>query len=92
VPEEIKRERIERLVDLVQRVAKERNEARVGRTEEVLVEGPSRTDAALLRGRTRRNVTVNFAGTGAPGSLVDVKIDGATSTTLKGIELAAVAA
>jgi hypothetical protein len=37
-------------------------------------------------------VTVNFAGTGAPGSLVDVKIDGATSTTLKGIELAAVAA
>ena len=40
---------------------------RVGRVEEVLVEGPSRTDAALLRGRTRRNTTVNFR---APRRLV----------------------
>ena len=46
----------------------------------------------LLRGRTRRNVTVNFAGTSAAGELVDVRIEGATSTTLKGTELAAVAA
>ena len=38
--------------------------------EEVLVEGPSRTDPALLRGRTRRNTTVNFAGTAQPGELV----------------------
>jgi tRNA-2-methylthio-N6-dimethylallyladenosine synthase len=92
VPEEVKRERIERLVELVQRVAHERNEERVGGVEQVLVEGPSRTDPALLRGRTRRNVTVNFAGTSTPGELVEVKIDAATSTTLKGIELAAVAA
>jgi tRNA-2-methylthio-N6-dimethylallyladenosine synthase len=92
VPEEVKRDRIERLVELVQRVAHERNEARVGRVEEVLVEGPSRTDPARLRGRTRRNITVNFAGTGAPGCLVDVRIEAATSTTLKGRELAAVAA
>ena len=92
VPEDVKRERIERLVELVQRVAHARNEARVGRTEEVLIEGPSRTDPVLLRGRTRRNVTVNFAGTSAPGSLVDVRIETATSTTLKGRELAAVAA
>ena len=92
VPEEVKRERIERLVELVQRLAHERNQARVGRTEEVLVEGPSRTDTAFLRGRTRRNVTVNFAGTSAPGTLVDVRIEAATSTTLKGRELAAVAA
>jgi tRNA-2-methylthio-N6-dimethylallyladenosine synthase len=92
VPEDVKRERIERLVELVQRIAHARNEARVGRVEEVLVEGPSRTDPSLLRGRTRRNVTVNFAGTTAAGDLVDVRIDGATSTTLKGTELAAVAA
>ena len=50
VPDEVKRERIERLVDLVQRIAAERNAERVGRVEEVLVEGPSRTDQALLRG------------------------------------------
>jgi tRNA-2-methylthio-N6-dimethylallyladenosine synthase len=92
VPEEVKRERIERLIDVVQRVAEERNALRVGRVEEVLVEGPSRTDPKLLRGRTRRNTTVNFAGTAAPGQLVGVQIDGATSTTLKGTQLTAVAA
>jgi tRNA-2-methylthio-N6-dimethylallyladenosine synthase len=83
VPEEVKRERIERLIEVVQRVARERNETRIGRVEEVLVEGASRTDASLLRGRTRRNTTVNFNGDAQPGELVDVEIDGATSTTLR---------
>jgi tRNA-2-methylthio-N6-dimethylallyladenosine synthase len=92
VPDDVKRERIERLVEVVQGIAHERNTARVGRVEQVLVEGPSRTDNSLLRGRTRRNTTVNFAGTSAPGSLVEVRIEDATSTTLKGHELAAVAA
>lgn len=92
VPEDVKRERIERLVEVVQRVARERNEERVGLVEEVLVEGPSRTDASLLRGRTRRNTTVNFSGTACPGDLVHVRIEDATSTTLSGSELAAVAA
>jgi tRNA-2-methylthio-N6-dimethylallyladenosine synthase len=92
IPEDIKRDRIERLIDLVQDVARTRNEARVGRVEEVLVEGPSRTDPALLRGRTRRNTTVNFAGTAQPGELVDVQIDAATSTTLRGVQAVAVAA
>ncbi len=92
VPEETKRERIERLVDVVQRVANERNRERVGRLEEVLVEGPSRTDSALLRGRTRRNTTVNFAGAAQPGDLVSVAIESATSQTLHGKQLAAVAA
>ena len=92
VPDEIKRDRIERLVELVQRVARERNDARVGRLEEVLVEGPSRTDAAALRGRTRRNTTVNFAGTAAPGELVDVRITSASSTTLRGEQPVAAAA
>jgi tRNA-2-methylthio-N6-dimethylallyladenosine synthase len=92
VPEEVKKERIERLVETVQESALARNRERVGGVEEVLVEGPSRTDATLLRGRTRRNTTVNFAGTSAPGDLVDVRIDDATSTTLKGEQLAAVAA
>jgi tRNA-2-methylthio-N6-dimethylallyladenosine synthase len=92
VPEEVKRERIERLVDMVQRVADGRNRARVGGVEEVLVEGPSRHDPALLRGRTRRNTTVNFAGTAAPGDLVAVRITAATSTTLRGEQPVAAAA
>jgi len=92
VPEEAKRERIEHLVEVVQRNAHERNQQRVGQVEEVLVEGSSRTDSTLLRGRTRRNITVNFAGTTAPGELVEVRIEGATSSTLRGTELAVVAA
>ena len=92
LPEEVKRERIERLVEVVQRVAETRNRDRVGRVEQVLVEGPSRTDADVLRGRTRRNTTVNFAGTAEPGELVPVTIEAATSTTLKGTQLASVAA
>ena len=78
VPEEVKHERLERLVEVVQRIAAERNAERVGRVEEVLVEGPSRTDPTLLRGRTRRNTTVNFTGSRAAGELVDVAIEGAT--------------
>jgi tRNA-2-methylthio-N6-dimethylallyladenosine synthase len=88
VPDEVKRERIERLVDVVQTVAAARNETRVGLLEEVLVEGASRTDPSLLRGRTRRNTTVNFSGTAEAGDLVDVTIERATSTTLAGSQVA----
>ena len=84
VPEDIKRDRIERLIEVVQRIARERNEERIGRVEEVLVEGPSRTDPELRRGRTRRNTTVNFRGPGTPGELVPVSIEAATSATLAG--------
>jgi tRNA-2-methylthio-N6-dimethylallyladenosine synthase len=92
VPDEVKHDRIERLIELVQRVAQVRNAERVGRTEEVLVEGPSRTDPSCLRGRTRRNITVNFSGTALPGDLVDVAIESATSTTLRGTQVRALAA
>jgi tRNA-2-methylthio-N6-dimethylallyladenosine synthase len=92
VPEDVKRERIERLVETVQQVAERRNRERVGRVEEVLVEGPSRTDESLLRGRTRRNTTVVFTGGAEPGELVQVRIEDATSTTLRGVAQAAVAA
>ena len=58
----------------------------VGRTLEVLVEGPSRTDPGRLRGRTRHNKVVNFSGLAAPGELADVRITAATSQTLSGEE------
>jgi tRNA-2-methylthio-N6-dimethylallyladenosine synthase len=84
VPHELKIERMERLVELTQQVGAARNDSRVGLVEEVLVEGPSRTDPTLLRGRTRRNTTVNFTGAAHAGELVQVRIDRATSTTLRG--------
>ncbi len=86
VPGEVKRERIERLIELVQSVAEARNRARIGSIEQVLVEGPSRTDSSLLRGRTRRNTTVNFTGTARAGELADVRVKSATSTTLRGTQ------
>jgi tRNA-2-methylthio-N6-dimethylallyladenosine synthase len=86
LPHRVKRERMERLVPLVQQKAAERSQRFVGRTMDVLVEGPSRTDPAKLRGRIRHNKTVNFTGLARPGELVDVEIRGATSTTLAGEE------
>ena len=92
VPDDVKHARLEALVERVHRIAAERNAERVGRIEEVLVEGPSRTDPALVRGRTRRNTTVNFFGDAVAGDLVDVLIEDATSTTLRGRSPSLVAA
>jgi tRNA-2-methylthio-N6-dimethylallyladenosine synthase len=92
ISDDVKHERLERLVEITQRIAAERNTERTGRVEEVLVEGSSRTDPALLRGRTRRNTMVNFTGSCAVGSLAMVAIDDSTSTTLRGREVSLAAA
>ena len=92
VPEDVKRERMERLVDVVQRAAcrAERGARRAGRggprrgAEPHRSVAPPRPDA--------RNTTVNFHGYAAPGDLVAVEIESATSTTLRGRERAPVAA
>jgi len=86
VPHPVKVARMERLVELVQRRARERAQRFLGRTLEVLVEGPSRTDPDRLRGRTRHNKVVNFTGLAAPGELTGVEILTATSQTLSGEE------
>jgi tRNA-2-methylthio-N6-dimethylallyladenosine synthase len=86
VPHPVKVARMERLVEAVQRRGRERAERFIGRTLEVLVEGPSRTDPSRLRGRSRHNKVVNFAGLGSPGELVEVRITAATSQTLAGEE------
>jgi tRNA-2-methylthio-N6-dimethylallyladenosine synthase len=84
VPHPIKVERMERLVALVQKHARERTQRFVGRTVDVLIEGTSRTDEDRLRGRTSHNKVVNFTGFGVPGQTVPVEITGATSQTLSG--------
>ena len=77
---------MQRLVDVVQRRAQERAERFVGRTLDVLVEGPSRTDPSRLRGRSRHNKVVNFTGLGAPESSSTSRSSHATSQTLSGQE------
>jgi tRNA-2-methylthio-N6-dimethylallyladenosine synthase len=85
LPHPVKAERMQRLLEVVQRRAKERAQRFVGRSLEVLVEGTSRTDETKLRGRTRHGKAVNFEGTARPGELVEVEIAAATSQTLSGV-------
>jgi tRNA-2-methylthio-N6-dimethylallyladenosine synthase len=87
VPHDVKSERMERLVALVQQGAKERAQRFVGRTLDVLVEGTSRKDPDRLRGRSSHNKVVNFTGMAAPGEITEVEILSATSQTLMGEEL-----
>ena len=82
----VKVERMERLVEAVQRRARERAQRFVGRNMEVLVEGPSRNDPTRIRGRSRHNKAVNFEGTAEAGQMVEVEIGAATSQTLTGTE------
>jgi tRNA-2-methylthio-N6-dimethylallyladenosine synthase len=84
IAHDVQVERMERLVEVVQRRARERAQRFVGRTLDVLVEGPSRKDPSLLRGRTSHNKVVNFAGLAEPGEIVPVEIHAATSQTLAG--------
>jgi tRNA-2-methylthio-N6-dimethylallyladenosine synthase len=86
VPQEVAVERMQRLVEAVQRHAHERAQRFVGRSLEVLVEGESRTDPSRLRGRSRHNRVVNFEGVARAGELVSVDITSATSQTLAGDE------
>lgn len=86
VPHPVKKERMARLVEVVQRRAHERAQRFVGRTMEVLAEGPSRNDPTRLRGRIRHNKAVNFEGTAVPGALVEVEVESASSQTLSGSE------
>jgi tRNA-2-methylthio-N6-dimethylallyladenosine synthase len=87
LPHPVKVERMERLLEVVQRRAKERSQRFIGRTLEVLVEGSSRTDETKLRGRTRHGKAVNFEGIARPGEFIDVEIENATSQTLSGVSV-----
>jgi tRNA-2-methylthio-N6-dimethylallyladenosine synthase len=84
LPAGVAEERMARLVDVVQRLGRERNQAMVGRTVEVMVERASRHAAGEVMGRTRGHKPVNFASTGAPGELIRVVLVEATSTSLRG--------
>jgi tRNA-2-methylthio-N6-dimethylallyladenosine synthase len=84
IAHEVQVERMERLVDAVQRRARERAQRFVGRELDVLVEGSSRNDPSKLRGRTTHNKVVNFEGLAQPGDIVPVQITSATSQTLAG--------
>jgi tRNA-2-methylthio-N6-dimethylallyladenosine synthase len=72
-------ERFDRLRVVVERSALAANQRRIGRTEEVLVEGPSKKDPAVLAGRTRQHRLVHFVAAHPvrPGAYADVEVTGA---------------
>ena len=87
VTADVAQERMQRLTDVIERHALARHAARVGRVEEVLVEGPSKKDPAKASGRTRQNKLVHFAARGAAaraGTYAHVEITGAAPHWLRG--------
>ena len=77
IENEVIKERFERLKDVLDRSALSRHEAREGRREEVLVEGPSRRNDQMLSGRTRQGKLIHFAAPGLnlrPGALAMVDV------------------
>ena len=84
VADDVIRERMERLTAVVERHALEHHAARIGRVEEVLVDGPSKKDPAVLAGRTRQNKLVHFTADARAGSRHPVLITGAAPHWLRG--------
>ncbi len=78
VAPEVARERMRRLVEVVEHNGRRKHEARVGRVEQMLVEGPSKKQGDVWSGRTRQNKLVHFPHTPSAGvragDLVDVRI------------------
>lgn len=86
VPEDVKHERIYRLIEAQNAISLKKNQALLGSVQEVLVEGQSETDPDFLEGRTRTNKLVHIPGNTADlaGKLVDVRITEARTWTLQG--------
>ncbi|MGH4138171.1 tRNA (N6-isopentenyl adenosine(37)-C2)-methylthiotransferase MiaB [Clostridium sp.] len=88
IPEDVKHERFNRLMEVVNRNSAEKNKEYVGKIVEVLVEGYSKNDKSKLTGRTRTGKLVNFEGNyKAIGDLVSVQITDARSFSLNGEEI-----
>lgn len=86
VPELIKEERNQVLLKVVNELAQRKNEVFVGTTQEVLIEGPSKTNQSTLSGRTSHNKIVIIEGDAErmTGQLIPVKIESSTGFTLYG--------
>jgi len=86
VAPEVAAERFERLRQVVERSALRRHQARIGRVEEVLVEGPAKKGGpGTISGRTRQNKLVHLEGEGLKaGAVVEALIEQAAPHFLKG--------
>lgn len=85
VPDDVKHERFDRLVEAVNAESMRKNEAYKGRIEKVLVDGISKKDSGMLTGRTEGFKLVDFAGSEElTGQIVDVEITQGKTFSLRG--------
>jgi tRNA-2-methylthio-N6-dimethylallyladenosine synthase len=84
VADAVKNERLQRLLTLQRAMTGARMAQLVGSEVDVLVEGPSRTDAHRLSGHTSENRMVNFAGDAPTGVLARVRIVASSASSLVG--------
>jgi tRNA-2-methylthio-N6-dimethylallyladenosine synthase len=85
VPESVKNERLARLIDLQQTQARTINQRLIGKTQEVLVDGLSKRNQSVLKGKTRTNKTVLLHGADTLlGHVVNARITDADAWTLHG--------
>lgn len=85
VPEATKKARLKEIIDIQTQINKELNEAEIGETYEVLVEGVSKRDKNDLRGRNSQNKVIIFPQESFKlGDFVKVKVEKSTSATLIG--------
>jgi tRNA-2-methylthio-N6-dimethylallyladenosine synthase len=84
VPEEVKKERLQRVLSLQQRISLKKNREKIGAVEEILVDGESKLKNGQVMGRTRANRIVNLAADVRIGSVIPVQITAATANSLIG--------
>ncbi len=80
IPSDVVRARFDALVAVVERSALTKHEARLGKHEEVILEGPSKRDPGMWTGRTRQNKLVHFQAANVTGDGVRAHSDGAGDT------------
>ena len=89
VPHDVSVDRYERLRRVIERSSRLANEARIGRIEEAVVEGPSKKDPSVTTGRTRRNTLVHFGsppgGVPPTGTYARVEVTAAAANFLQGV-------
>lgn len=85
IAEEVKKERLNRLMEIQNRISYEKNQKLIGKTQKILVTGPSNRDQEVYEGRTRSNkICFIDKRPDLIGEIVKVKIDSAKSWTLQG--------
>ncbi len=85
IPEDIKKDRLERLMDIQNQISLKKNQEMLGEVVEVLVDGESKNDPEMYSGRDRKNKLIIFPGKkDIKGKIVQVKIGRVQSFTLFG--------